>query len=404
MAERTLLKQAREDRGLKQPEIAEAIECSIDALSRWERGAIPSDYYCNKLCEFYGKRRSELGFGDDHPISEGELVMLKKKLDSLDRRDLIELLGSLSIFAGVDLSMLLNATAHEEFLDQCNAAINACWHLLKHDGSTFVDGILKVYLPRLIKMTDRPSDYQHLAASLAVQTKTLEGLLAMHRVDYGSCEIYRASGVRYGRLSGNNRLLAAALADQGDIYMDFAQYQRAILIYSKGLEVLDHNALLNKAALSSGVAYAYALDGQEEQAIEMIEQAREVMPKYPELDPFYHLIDFGLPDLDRTEGRVYLSLAKKNRDYAEKAYYAFTQGTSKQATSDRSWSQTLINKADAALALGDFRKFAQYLEYGLTIALQINSLKRKSEACTVLHKVPDTWKKERAYQDLVKMF
>ena len=54
MAERTLLKQAREDRNLRQPEVAEAVGCSIDALSRWERGAIPGEYYCNQICDFMG--------------------------------------------------------------------------------------------------------------------------------------------------------------------------------------------------------------------------------------------------------------------------------------------------------------------------------------------------------------
>ena len=104
--ERTLLKQAREDRNLKQREVAEAIECSIDALGMWERGAEPSDYYRAKLCKFYGKSRAELGLGEDLPLSEGEKTMLKNKLESLGRRQLLELLSQLSFFAGVDLSAL----------------------------------------------------------------------------------------------------------------------------------------------------------------------------------------------------------------------------------------------------------------------------------------------------------
>ena len=38
MAERTLLQQARKDRGLKQHEVAEAIGCSIDSIGLWEGG------------------------------------------------------------------------------------------------------------------------------------------------------------------------------------------------------------------------------------------------------------------------------------------------------------------------------------------------------------------------------
>ena len=103
MAERTLLKQAREDRNLKQREVADAIGCSEDSVSNWERGGNITTYYRNKLCEFFGKSSEELGLGPDPKITEGELTMLKNKLESLGRRQLIELLSSLSIFVGVDL-------------------------------------------------------------------------------------------------------------------------------------------------------------------------------------------------------------------------------------------------------------------------------------------------------------
>jgi len=229
----------------------------------------------------------------------------------------------------------------------------------------------------------------------------------MHKLDFTGLEIHCAGAVRFGRMSGNGRLLAATLSGQGYVYtFHLSSTKRAISIYNEGLGLLEGNAFLNKAYLEQGLASAYALNGNEDKAIEMIKQARATMPEHPELDPLSHLIDFGLADLDRLEGRAYLALAETihSGNYAEKAYHAFSQSTSKQATSDRSWSQTLIHQAEAALVLGDLHMFLVCLEQGLSIALQIGSQKRESEARSVLSKAPELWQKEKKYQELVKMF
>jgi hypothetical protein len=154
------------------------------------------------------------------------------------------------------------------------------------------------------------------------------------------------------------------------------------------------------------MAHTYAQNGDEANAIEMVSQAKKAMPEYPELDAHYHLIDFGLADLDRVEGRVYLELAErmKSSDYAEKAYTAFSQGTSKQATSSRSESQTLIHRADAVLHLGDLRTWADCLETGYQIGRRIGSRRREQEARTVLAKAPVSWRKERRYQEVAQLF
>ena len=410
MAERTLLKQAREERNLRQREVAEAIKCSVEALSLWERGGGVTDHYRNKLCTFYEKSRAELGLGEDVPISEGEILVLKKKLESLDRRQLVELLSSLSIFAGVDLGALAESsivTAPDKFLEQCNAAIAGCWHLMRHGGMAYVGSILNMCFPALSDFATHESDHQHLAASLAMQGKTLQALLAMHRLDYMSCEIYLASAIQLARLSRNRRLLMTSLTNRGNICVyHLADTERAKPLFEEGMRLLDGNALLNKAQLSMGLASVYALDGDEDKATGLIKQAKVAMPTCPELDPFYRLIDFGLQDFDRYEGRIYLYLAEQisNKDYADKAYKAFLRGASKQATSNRSQSQTLIHLADASLILDDFRKFVECLEQGIDIAKEINSQIRKHEASIVLGKAPEAWKNERKYENLVKMF
>jgi DNA-binding XRE family transcriptional regulator len=419
LTKRTKLIATREEHGLEQQDVANGIGCSRETVSLWELGkSDPQDHWIDKLCTFFEKEDPadlDLARRANTEKRVSEIAKMQRKLGhlNLDRREALELIGSLSVFAGIDLTQLLklletpNIIVPEEFLDACHAAINACWHLLKHDGLGYVDEILKACLPTLSQMTAIPSDHQRLAASLAMQAKTLEGLLAMHRLDYMSFEIHIGSAVRFGSLSGNERLRVAALNHQGNIYnYHLPDTERAKRIYKKGFTHLDGNDFLNTARLSITLASVYAQEGDKDQAIEMIKQARAAMPKHPERDPLSYLIDFGLADLDRAEGRVYQYLAEKlqSEDYAEKAYKAFVQGTELPATSSRSRSQTLIHLADAALVLDDFAKFTESLEHGWTLGVQIDSLVRQHEARTVLEKARKKWGEEQKYQDLEEMF
>jgi hypothetical protein len=80
----------------------------------------------------------------------------------------------------------------------------------------------------------------------------------------------------------------------------------------------------------------------------------------------------------------------------------FERGT-KRTIVDRTHSLTLIHKADAARAIGDLDEFAQCLENGAVIALQIGSQNRISEAVTALQRTPRKWQKEQKYQRLRKI-
>lgn len=57
-----LLRKARKERNLSQPKLAELVGTTFVSISRWESGAhSPSPYFCQKLCEFFGKSSVELG-------------------------------------------------------------------------------------------------------------------------------------------------------------------------------------------------------------------------------------------------------------------------------------------------------------------------------------------------------
>lgn len=412
--ERFKLREARGNRPLR--EIADALGCSEDSLNNWERGATnPQWHWRNKLCVFYGKEPFDLDLEIASQSREDEIVMLQKKLEGLNlsRREMLDIFSSLPAFAGLDLSVLLGLSslvAPEEFLDQCNAGINACWHLLKHDGLAYADNILSSCIPKLSDMATHESSYQEIAVSLAAEAKIQQVILSTHKLDYRAREIHSLGAVRFGKLSGDACILAVAISWQADMCTSSwnrqPQPKKAISLFKEGLSGLDDGALLNKADLSIGLAKAYALDGNETSARDLIEQAKMVMPRYPEQDSLYRIIETGQSELDQQEGRIYLELNRifPGRGYAQIAYDTFDRSAGKQVTSDRVQSNLLIHKAGAACAIGDFDHFIGCLASGLDIAFQIDSKKRQAEGRRILGNVPESWKKEAKYQELVKMF
>jgi hypothetical protein len=269
--------------------------------------------------------------------------------------------------------------------------------------------VLLANIPVLKRLANTIFPLQSLAASLAVQATIMQIILATRNFDYVGREIHCAEAVRFGHLSGNLDLLAAALEWQGGTYIYcHRQPQTAIPLLNDALARLNSDALLSRSGVFIDLAVAYAMDKTQEdyetKAREYAELARMTMPDYPELDLLYPCIQYGQSELDQLEGKMYLYLAKhsSNRNYAESARDAFEKSISKQAMNQAYLGQALIHKADAARALGERGDFVKCLEQGIRIAIEINSMKRSNQANDVMRHIPNDWKHETSVQNLQK--
>jgi len=409
MEERTQLKQARKDRKLKQRQVAEAIKCSEDSISLWERGlADPQQHWVNELCTFYDKRPAELDLGPLPQITEGQIAMLQKILGNvhLDRRQALELVTQVPALAALVEVLAVPSSgivAPEQFLSQCTAAIKVCWKLLDSGGYADVEDILTSNIPTLQSLVTQ-SKYQDEASSLLTQAKIMQTHLATRNRDFAKRRVLCLEAVQFGELSGDPFLHTRALYWHGDTYVYcYHQPNKAIGIIKDALSHVNGDMLLSRVGLCSNLAIAHAQLGDETHALDYVEQARKAMPKYPEQDPVYQYGGWDSGNLDKLTGRMYLDLAEHLPDYAQKAYKTLGQGVSKY-THQGGLCQTLIHQADAARVMGDLHEYARCLEKGWLIAITFTGKIRQHEALTVLQKAPEAWKKERKYQDLVKMF
>jgi tetratricopeptide (TPR) repeat protein len=359
------------------------------------------------LCHFFEKDPAELDLA--RALTEKELIMIEEILKNrtVDRRQALAIV-TLPAFKGVDLSSLSKPlVSPEQFLNTCRASIDACWHLLVHDGRVLADCILMECIPTLSSLATDSWACQHQAASLAVEARIIRMNIATHELNFARREALGSEAIDIAEKSRDDNLHAMALGWHGDTYKHcYRQPETAIAIFNDALKCGDTISSLNKSDIYMGLASAYAQGKNAKLARKYAEFAQMTMPDSPEQDPFYRCISMGQSELDQREGRIYLNLEEyfPKKGYAQKAYDAFLKSTSKQAMSVGDRGMALIYAADAARAIGKLDEYLKCLGEGLTIAIQINSKKRKDEARKVLNKVPDKWKHEQRYKKLVKMF
>ncbi len=295
-----------------------------------------------------------------------------------------------------------------EFLPQCAASITACWHLLRGKGGLpIVDEILPQFIPLLRTLALNPSKYQNTAARLTAQASILEGILAMHRLNFTSREAHCKDAVRYATIAQDGNLRAAALTYLGYTY-SFCYIprkpERAIQVFLEALQSLSEEVPLLRCNIQMGLAEAYAQCKEEQQALHHIQLAQTNFPAYPEQDPSYIFGDCSLHVLYQWEGKMYLELVEhySDRGYQQKAASALMQGAGVQSISERSTVETVIYQADASRVLGELDTYAISLRQAAHMAVNLRSRKRYCEAILVYQRTPESWLRERQIQSLAR--
>jgi transcriptional regulator with XRE-family HTH domain len=405
------LTDARNARGISKTELADEVSADEGSVARWESGTqTPNDYHIGRLCVFFGVPPVELNidaeFNDKASTQcrEDELITM---LETYDRRQLLDLLSRLSVFAGIDLTALFSTTviAPEKLLNVCEAVVEQCWNLLDQNGGDIADFLLSKCVSELESLATHASNYRYQAASLIVEAITLQIIIAIRKINHARYKRLGSDVVRFGEMSGDSNIHALALGWHGVLYYN-RQPEKATALFNDALKCGNAISLLNKADIYIGMAHAYAIEGNEKLARDFAQLAQMTMPDDPELDPLYHLIRTGQSELDQRVGRVYLVLAEKfpgKDNYAETAYNACKESTSKQSLSTTYRSQALIYKAEAACVMKNMDDYLDCLGEGVPILKQTGNQQQIAKAVKILQKAPMGWRNEKRYIEIRKI-
>src|SRR5579884_3887187 len=277
---------------------------------------------------------------------------------AISRRQALITIAALATAGG---TVLVTETEIEEFLPRCAASITSCWHLMKGKGFVAIVDILSTFVPRLATVALRPSKYQQTAARLAVQASIMQGILAMHQLNFTKREAHCREAVRYATISQDNILHAAALMYLGYTYSHCyfpPQPLKAIPIFHAALHTLGKQPSLLRSDILMGLAEAYAQCKEEQKALRCIGLTQKHFPAYPELDPSFIYADCGLNTLYQWQGKAYLQLVEHFPDagYKQEAANSLMKSIGVDSISARSANETVIYQADAARVLGELER------------------------------------------------
>jgi DNA-binding SARP family transcriptional activator len=235
-----------------------------------------------------------------HMLVDREIKMMDEILWQYQQQDEQISARRQFLFALVALPLTLQSRSHdlradrdiEEFLRLCSVSLSTCWHLMRGQGIAVLEEVVAQYVPTLMSLVRRPSPSQPLAARLATQAKFLQALLCMHRLDFAGRELHCLEAVQYSRLSGSGKMQVAALQYLGYFYVYYlaGRSEKAIAIFLEALRLLGTEDSLFRSNIYIGLADAYAQRGEEKQALESIELAKQHCPNDPEKIPVFSML------------------------------------------------------------------------------------------------------------------
>lgn len=362
-----------------------------------------------------GLWRGQASFCDEvQMMIDQEIRMIDHELQHYppDEKQAISRRQALTTLAALPAALilgpgLLSDAAIEEFLPQCAASLTACWHLMKGKGFLSAGEILSRFVPSLSALALRPSRYQKSAASLATQASIIQGILAMHQLNFTQRELHCKEAIQYATISQNNKLQAVSLMYLAYTYSHCYyphQPQKAIPLFHLAIQALEDKTSLLYSDILMGLSEAYAQCKEEQEALRYIGLAQESFPTYPEGDSSFIYADCGLNTLYQWTGKMYLQLADHFPDagYQQQAAGNLLQSIGATSISDRSANETLVYRADSARLLGDLDIYAKSLRQATQMALQIGSRRRYHDALLVYERTPQAWKDEKPIKLLAK--
>jgi DNA-binding SARP family transcriptional activator len=307
---------------------------------------------------------------------------------------------------------LLTTLLLEEFLAQCTASITACWHLLNGDGLGTVEHALPKYLPLLVALARQSSPYQQTAAYLAGQGSLLMSLVSYHRLRFRPSLAYANQAVALAKLSGDHNLHVCALVLLGDVFECIGQPETMLQKHQEVAQYLDGVVVLPLRSLAlAELAYAYARNGQGQEALQCMDQARNgLLDEYEEI-PCFVSSDYGPFQLILFEGRTHLALGESDAEHvqhhSQQARTALAQLEKLSSTiivPERSKLEIINYQATAAIGAGNMEEFEHYLLAGAEGAKALGSEKRRQEVIANWKMARQAWPHEQRVMKLVDVF
>ncbi|MBO0777239.1 MAG: helix-turn-helix transcriptional regulator [Ktedonobacteraceae bacterium] len=378
--------------------ISEWVVRILSLVNQWRGQAI----FCTELQRVLAV---EFRMFDNHHPSSSDTVEA-----TLSRRQALFVIAALpkGLLTTLERSSQKGGLVQEEFLPQCTASITACWYLMQGREFAAVERSLSNYLPLLTSLAQQSSPYQKAAAALASQGHFLMGHLAMHKLQYQERVMHCKQAADYGALAGDRLLQASALATLGDALHQTGQRTAMLHTYQQAAQYVDGVPAVLKSKVLGGLAHAYAQQGNTQEVLRCLDEARVIFSAEPEEVPLFLSMDYGPFQSIQYEGQTFMDLgdASGNPDYYHQAGSAFAQVAHLPSTlvvPERVRIEIVNQQAQAAIKMGDLQQFRTLLVTGAQGAKTLGSEKRRQEVVANWKAARKVWPHEALVMELADL-
>jgi transcriptional regulator with XRE-family HTH domain len=470
------LAQARIQKDLTQAQVAEYTGVDVGTVCRWEKGTHqPYLRHVKKLCDLFGQSAQELGLAPSEPVvtplpvvpvasfkdgsffasyfqqdvelrlqyiisdwlycekpSGASSALLQYRLSqelgdismneqseqnhrdaNISRRAALRRLALFPIHAwGLDA---LNATPKwkpEDILPHCAAGITACKHLSEGQAEdmSLAYGVLTTYLTPLKEIVDQSSMHREEAAGLVGQALLLKATLGVHREGPKRAVNYAKQAAIYSKESGNIPLQLTTLKLLAWTYALDRQEGQALTTISQAQSLLQKQQKkgipihpLTQSSIYGGVAKWQARNGQEKDAIATIRNAFDAFHS-PEEGFAVTYVDFNYSTLILEDGMTHYHLGQyeKALEIFDQAIDLKTLAPKVPASSERVRVEIINHEALTSLKSPnkDMELSIQLWKAGIQGAIDLRSEQRFGEALTAYDIMQALWPGDRRIKEL----
>lgn len=225
-------------------------------------------------------------------------------------------------------------------------------------------------------------------------------------------EHYCKQALQQSLIAEDHALSVAALKGLGVTFYYRGAPFEAREVYQQALQYNNNNSELLRSCVSIGLAQTYAQCGQEQLALDAIEQAHAIFPKHPDADISFLYADFDRTQLMLWEGLTYLALGqhhltqKKRHQaqlYHQKAWETFAtieQENKHTSSTARDRTDILNHMAATAVVLNDPKRFSSYLKQAMKETVALGSKKRKKELVETYVMGRNVWPQDTTLKDV----
>lgn len=334
------------------------------------------------------------------PVQNSDNQEILDKHSTINDADILQLSILTQSYLPLDFRL---QDVDKEILGYIRKLSETCWYLSKNNQLHMAEVVLWTYLPRIITLAQRHSEYQETIASYVSQGYLLAASLAGHRNDLQKRYYFSEQALLYGKLAEDHNLSVSALKQLAQTLDYLETPTQTIQTYQKALPYIRNVSPLLRSRMYAGLAGTYAQSGQEQEALRYLGLAYESFPERPEDDPSFLYVDADYFVLLLWDGLTHLDLNKPKEAYQIFNSIEILQ-SQRQKPLEKVRVEFLNYRAIAMVDLGELEQGSIHLEQAVKSAQALGSERLFQETFQTFRRIQTRWPEESRIKELADLF